>query len=92
MNDIKKFEMMAKLRLTEDERSWISACAERLIDGFNLLSSVSTEGIEPLVSVLEGSRNNFFRDDIPVKMISRDELFINAPSSHDGYFVAPKTV
>ncbi|MCL2877176.1 MAG: Asp-tRNA(Asn)/Glu-tRNA(Gln) amidotransferase subunit GatC [Acidobacteria bacterium] len=90
MKDIKDYEAMAKLDLSEAERSWVSDRADMLMDGFNQLNDVDTSGVEPLVTVL--NVKNVFREDIGVKMLSREELLANAPEQHDGYFKVPKTL
>ena len=90
MKNIKDYESMAKLDLPDDERQQISAIADRLIDGFSALSSIDTDGVEPLFTVLDVQ--NVLREDISTKMLSRDELLANAPMQNDGYFQVPKTL
>ncbi|MCL2084491.1 MAG: Asp-tRNA(Asn)/Glu-tRNA(Gln) amidotransferase subunit GatC [Oscillospiraceae bacterium] len=90
MRDIKDYESMAKLALSETEREWVSARAERLIKSFAEIEGVDTGGVEPLITVL--GLNNAFREDIRVKTVSREELLANAPEQYDGYFQVPKTL
>ena len=90
MVNIKDYEVMAKLDLCENERNEISDLADKLIKSFDAFSKINTEGIEPMFTVLD--INNVLREDISVKMISRDELLINAPMQQDGYFQVPKTL
>ena len=90
MENIKEYEAMAKLDLLDDERRQVSAIATRLIDSFGALSSINTDGVEPLVTVLDVQ--NVLREDISTKMLSRDELLANAPMQSDGYFQVPKTL
>jgi len=88
--DLLKFEKMAKLDLPEDERKLLAAQAEKLLESFSVLDAVDTDGIEPLVTVLDGQ--NAMRGDVAEKIISRDELLANAPEQYDGYFQIPRTV
>ena len=90
MLDIKKYEAMVKLDLPPDEREWVSVRAAELLESFRALDNVDVSGIEPLVTVLE--LRNAMREDVAVKLMSRDELLSNAPEQHDGCFEVPKTV
>ena len=90
MKDIKEYEAMAKLDLSETERQWLSSRAEELIAGFSALEKIDAGGTEPLVSVLD--IKNIMREDIVKKIVTREELLSCAPEQYDGYFQAPKTL
>ena len=90
MDDIKRYEAMAKLDLGEAERQQISTLADALIAGMDAFSAVDTDGIEPLVTVLDIT--NVLRDDVVIKTISRETLLEGAPAQYDGYFQVPKTL
>ena len=89
MENINDYAAMAKLDLPDAERRQLSAWADRLIDSFDALKDVNTDDIEPLWTVLDVQ--NVLREDVNVKMLSRDELLANAPMQHDGFFQVPKT-
>jgi len=90
LQNIEKYETMAKLNLPKNEREWISGCANMLIESFNELRKIDTSDIEPLVTVL--NIQNVFREDISAKMLLREELLSNAPEQYEYYFQAPKTL
>ena len=90
MQNIKDYEMMAKLDLSDAEREQIAAMAKRLIDSFEALADIDTEGVEPLVTVLDVQ--NVFRKDSCTKMFTREEILANVPMQCDGYFQVPKTL
>jgi len=90
LQDIKKYEAMAKLDLPENERQWISGCVNVLVESFNELQKIDTSGVQPLVTAL--NIQNVFREDTCAKMLSREELLSNAPEQYDCYFQAPKTL
>ena len=90
MKDIKEYELMAKLDLTEPERQIISGRMEKLIDSFSALEKIDTSNTEPLVTVLD--IQNIMRDDVVKKIITRDELLSSAPEQYGGYFQVPKTL
>jgi aspartyl-tRNA(Asn)/glutamyl-tRNA(Gln) amidotransferase subunit C len=90
MKNIKDYEAMSRLDLPEAERGWVSGCADMLIDSFSQLDGIDTSGVEPLITVLDVK--NVLREDVSVKMLSREELLANAPEQCDGYFRVPKTL
>jgi len=81
MFDIKKYERLVKIDLTESERAVITDTAGMLIKSFDELSMVCTENVEPLVSVLD--IENVFREDVIEKTISREEMLSSAPEQYD---------
>ena len=90
MYNIKDFEAMVKLDLSETERERVSDCASMLIDSFSALESIDTSKAEPLVTVLD--IHSVLREDVSTKFLSREELMSNAPEQYDGYFQVPKTL
>ena len=90
MYDIKKYETVAMLCLSDAEREQLGGLVEALEAGFGGLGKVDTEGVEPLVSVL--SIHNVLREDIAEKNFSRDEIMENALEQYDGYFQVPGTL
>ena len=90
MKNIKDYEAMAKLDLPDVERQQISDCADMLINSFGALSGIDTGNTEPMYTVLD--IQNVLREDVCVKMLSREELLANAPMQHDGFFQVPKTI
>ena len=81
---------MAKLDLDESERTLLSSYADRLIDSFNILDTIDSGDSLPMYTVLDVQ--NVLREDVSLKMLSRDELLKNAPMQEDGYFQVPKTL
>jgi len=90
MEDIRKYEAMAKLSLPDDQRAEISSLAAMLAESFDGLSGIDTGNAQPLYTVLDVQ--NVLREDISAKMLTRDELLANAPMQDDGYFQVPKTL
>ena len=88
MQNIKSYEAMVKLDLPEEQRQWVSDCADLLIQSFEQLRGIDVSGVQPLVTVLD--IDSALRKDISAKAISREELLSNAPERYDGYFQAPK--
>ena len=90
MNNFKDFESACMFALNESERERLMGRFEDITRGFSVLDSCNLDGVEPLVSVLDSF--NVLREDVSGKVISRDELLINAPGQHDGYFQVPAAI
>ncbi|MCL2294304.1 MAG: Asp-tRNA(Asn)/Glu-tRNA(Gln) amidotransferase subunit GatC [Spirochaetes bacterium] len=90
MQNVKRYEMLNKLELAEDEYVRVSACADKLTESFKLLEGIDTSGAEPLITVLD--IQNVLREDVCVKTIPREELLAPAPDSTGGFFRVPKTL
>ena len=90
MFDIGKYENVTMLRLPDSDRELLGLRAGALSESFNAIEKINTEGIEPLVNVLD--THTVLRDDIAEKKLTRDEVMANAPEQHDGYFQVPGTL
>ena len=90
MLDIKEYESMAMLDLPDGEREALNRCFDGLVESFKAIERVSADGVQPLVSVL--TLHNVMREDIAVKLLTRDEILANAPEEYDGYFRVPGTL
>ncbi len=84
------YEPMAKLLLDDKTRAWADDVIARLEGEFEKLESVDTDGVEPLVTVLD--LQNVLREDVSEQIVSRETLLENAPEEYDGYFQVPKTL
>ena len=84
------YEPMAKLSLDETTRAWADDVIARLESEFDKMEAIDTEGVEPLVSVLD--LRNVLREDVSAKNFSREVVLQNAPEEYDGYFEVPKTL
>jgi len=84
------YEAMAMLCLSEAERVVLMERFDAISNGFSALDAYDTDGVEPLVSVLDSY--NIIRDDVALKFMSREELLANAPESFDGYFQVPAAI
>jgi len=84
--DIKKVALLARLQLTDDELSKMTAELAQIVGYVDQLSQVDTAGVEPMAHAIEIA--NVFRDDVVTASLPRDEALANAPH-HDarGYLV-----
>ena len=80
---------LAKLELTEAEKSRFAEQLSHILTYVDQLQEVSTEGVTPTASgTYEGT---VLREDIPQEGLSLEHaLGSNAPESTGGFFVVPK--
>ena len=88
--EIRDYEYMAMLDLRDSERELLRKRLEELSENFGALERIETDGVPPLVTVL--NTKNIMREDFAEKPFSRDEILANAPEQYDGYFRVPATL
>ena len=87
---ILKLERLAKLKLSEAERSRIGEDLEKILEMINKLEEIDTSEVEPLQYIHD--EVNVLREDAPDNMLSTDEALSNAPKRVDNYFAVPKII
>ena len=90
MIDIRDYEAMAMFDMPDAEREALGKRLNDVAGGFAALERIETDGVKPLVTVL--NLNNILREDVAVKLLTRDEILANAPEQYDGYFQGPGTL
>ena len=88
--DIIKYETVAMLSLSGDEREQLAKRAGALAESFETIGKINADGVTPLISVL--NLHNVLREDTAEKLLTRDEIMSNAPEQYDGYFQVPGTL
>jgi aspartyl-tRNA(Asn)/glutamyl-tRNA(Gln) amidotransferase subunit C len=79
---------LAKLELTEAEKSRFAEQLSHILTYVDQLQEVSTEGVTPTAS---GTHDGtVLREDIPQQGLSLEHAVANAPESSGGFFVVPK--
>ncbi len=81
--------ILAKLELSEDEKEQAKQDMGRMLDYFDKLNELDTEGVEPMSHAFPV--NNVFREDEVVNGDDRDNMLANAPEKKDGTYMVPKT-
>lgn len=90
MVDVKKYEAITKLHLSEDERSLIEGQIENLFSGFNKLEKVDCSNTIPLVSVVE--LLNVSREDVASQSVDPKEILKHAHTDNEEYFELPRII
>lgn len=79
---------LARLALTDDEKKLYAEQLSKIIDYFDELKAVNTDGVEPMAHALDIV--NVLREDVVKTPPGRDLLLKNAPDQENGYFKVPK--
>lgn len=87
---ISRLEKLAKLDLSNEERQELKADLENILQMVNKLDEVNTEGVDPLIYVLQ--EHNVWRADRVEGQIERKDTFKNAPDTDGEFFKVPKVI
>lgn len=82
-------EELAKLKLTEEERRKIAPCIKEVIECFNSLEKLDTEGVGPLTHAF--GLKNVMRSDTVKPSLSLSDVTSNA-ETENGFFSVPSSV
>ncbi len=85
-----KLEHLAKLELSESERTEIAGDLNNILKMVEKLQEVNTDGVEPLTHITEG--NNIFRKDEVKNQLTQEEALKNAPDHNGEFFKVPKVI
>lgn len=88
--NIKRLEVLAMLKLSEDEERSLSKDIERILDFFRQLDGIELEGVEPLFHVTEKEAR--VGEDSVEEGIERSWIERSAARTVDGYVVGPRTI
>lgn len=82
--------VLARLKITEDEREASKAELSKIIDYMDVLNELDTTGIEAMSHAFPVK--NVFREDVIKPSVDREEIILNAANKKDGCFKVPKAV
>jgi aspartyl-tRNA(Asn)/glutamyl-tRNA(Gln) amidotransferase subunit C len=87
---IEEVEILAKLQLTPEEKVKAGQDMEEMIEYFDKMNELDTEGVEPLTHIF--NMGNVMREDEITNEDGSEDALKNAPEKHNMAFVVPKTV
>lgn len=87
---IKNLSTLARLRLPAEREEKILGDLQSILDWVEQLKEVNIDGVEPLVSITEGTTP--MREDVVTDGGLQTELMANAPEQVQGFYVVPKVV
>ena len=85
--DIEKVALLARLQLTDDELSKMTAELAQIVGYVDQLDEVGTDGVEPMAHAIEIA--NVFRDDAVAESLPREEALANAPHRDERGYLVP---
>jgi aspartyl-tRNA(Asn)/glutamyl-tRNA(Gln) amidotransferase subunit C len=88
--DIDYVANLARIALSDEERSLFSEQLEEILEYIEQLKTVDVEGVDPTAHAFPVT--NVWREDIVRPGLTQEEAIGNAPESRDGMFVVPKVV
>lgn len=87
---VKHVAHLAKLSFSQEELQGFTEQLGKIIDMFELLGEVDTEGVPFTSNVTESI--NVMREDVAVEGWNRDELLRNVPETEDGFIKVPAII
>ena len=85
---VSKLEKLSKLKIEEEDREKIMSDLNAIVQMFDKLNELDTEGVEPLRHISEAI--NVRRTDKVSEEFNREELLSNASKVKDGFIAVPK--
>ena len=81
---------LARLEFQENEKLEITNDMNKMLDFVDKLSEVNTDGVEPLIYLLE--EETTLREDIVIQNITQEEALKNAPLKDSDFIKVPKVI
>ena len=88
--EVRHMAELSRLAVTAEEERLFARQFGDILAHMDLLSSVDTEGVEPLYSPLAHAAAT--RADEAARFRTRAEVLANSPEPNDEYFVVPRIV
>lgn len=82
-DDVMHIARLARIALDEGEVERFRAQLSGILDHFQALAAMDTEGVEPTAHPLPLA--NVMRDDVVEPSLPREDVLANAPLAEDGY-------
>ena len=86
--DVEKVALLARLRVTEDEKAVFATQLSQILTHVEQLNRYDTAGVEPTTTVM--GQVNVFRDDVVRPSLSVEKALANAPEREADGFGVPK--
>ncbi|HQV80957.1 MAG: Asp-tRNA(Asn)/Glu-tRNA(Gln) amidotransferase subunit GatC [Moraxellaceae bacterium] len=90
LEDINKIAHLARLGLSDDEKSRYNDSLNNIMGLIDELQAVNTTGIEPLAHALEVTQP--LRTDVVSEQNQREAYQKIAPATQDGLYLVPKVI
>ena len=87
--EMEKLKTLARLELSADETQALKEDLNKILESFESLRSLDTEGVEELVRPVGSA--NVFREDAPHASLTHEEA-VALGDEEDGFFRVPRTL
>ena len=88
--EIEHIAELAHIQLNEKEKEVFTDQFNDILDFFNEIDKVNTDGVPPTHHTL--SVSNVYREDKITPSLSKEDALKNAPKKERGYFKAPRII
>ena len=88
--DIDYVAKLARIELTDDEKTTYSRQLGQILEYFEHLSKIDVSGVEP--SAHAHAIYNVMRDDVETPAMTVSDALMNAPASRENQICVPKVV
>ncbi len=82
--------LLARLKLSDDEKELFSRQVGSIIDYIDKLNELDIKDIEPTAHVLQVK--NVFREDLSRPSLPREKALQNAPENNEKFYRVPKII
>ncbi|MBI3782510.1 MAG: Asp-tRNA(Asn)/Glu-tRNA(Gln) amidotransferase subunit GatC [Deltaproteobacteria bacterium] len=89
-NTVHHVALLARLELSEQEEAQFTDQLGHILEHFEELAALNTDGIEPTSTVVDLIPR--YRDDVVTNPPAPEELRANAPARDDNFFKVPKII
>ena len=88
--EVERVAVLARLRLTEAEKSQLTRQLDDILEYMETLSQLDTTGVAPFTHPLDTA--NAFREDAVTNQPNPEALLANAPDRDGTFFKVPKII
>jgi aspartyl-tRNA(Asn)/glutamyl-tRNA(Gln) amidotransferase subunit C len=90
LQEVEHVALLSRLRLTEDEKHAFADDLDVILEQFQILQRLDTEGVAPTAHAM--TLENVFREDAARPSLKPEEVLSQAPEAREQYFVVPRIV
>lgn len=87
---VRKIAFLSRIEVADDKLEPIAGQLSGILDWFEQLKEVDTDGVQPMSSVTDAVLR--WREDVITDGGIREKVLANAPEAMDGFFTVPKVV
>ena len=88
--EVERIAKLAKLKFADDEIESLTHQMGEIIDYVNKINELDLEEVPPTYHVLD--MKNVMREDQVKEGLIQEEVLMNAPAKHGGFFSVPKVI